>query len=131
MLNEENKNKMVTLRMRESDLNYLDEEAKKVKLSRSEYINRKIQSLPVQPARVPTINWETYRELSKMGCQLSAIGNNINQIAKAINIAAALGEPIPESLPQPEELVSAAKLIEEVKPLLKQIGLEVVGASNP
>ena len=103
MLNQENKTKMVTLRMTETDLNYLDKEAKKVKLSRSEYINRKIMALAVQPANLPGINWKTYRELAKIASQLSAIGNNINQIAKAINTAQANCEPIPTSLPHPKE----------------------------
>ena len=127
MLNQENKSKMVTLRMTSTDLNYLDKEAKKVKLSRSEYINRKIHGGPVQPANVPAINWKTYRELAKIASELPAIGNNINQIAKAINTAAANYESIPKSLPHPEELASTLELIEEIQPLLKQIALEIVG----
>ncbi len=121
---------MVTLRMTETDLNYLDKEAKKVKLSRSEYINRKIMALAVQPANLPGINWKTYRELAKIASQLSAIGNNINQIAKAINTAQANCEPIPTSLPHPKELASTVELIQEIKPLLKQIALQIVGVKN-
>ncbi|ACK68454.1 conserved hypothetical protein (plasmid) [Rippkaea orientalis PCC 8801] len=130
MPNPENKDKVVSLRFRESELKNLDEQASSVNLSRSAYITRKLQGLPVLPARVPPVNWEAYRELGGISAQLSALGNNINQIAKVLNTAKQQGQPLPPSLPSPDSLIEAISLIEQLQPTIKQIRLELSGVNS-
>jgi hypothetical protein len=61
---------------------------------------------------VPAINSATY-------AQLGRIGNNINQIAYAINRAVKMGEPIDDVDPRPE--------IEALKPLLLSVKQILLG----
>ncbi len=130
MPNPENKDKVVSIRFRESELKNLDEQASAVNLSRSAYITRKLQGLPVLPARVPEVNWNIYRELGVISAQLSANSNNINQIALVLNTIQLEGQPIPPSLPSPDSLIKAIALIEQLQPALKQIRLELSGVNN-
>ena len=131
MPNPENKDKVVSIRFRESELSQLDKQASAVNLSRSAYITRKLQGLPVLPARVPEVNWNIYRELGTISAQLSAFGNNINQIAKVLNTVQLEGQPIPPSLlPSPDSLIEAIALIEQLQPTLKQIRLELSGVNS-
>ena len=130
MPNPENKDKIVSLRFRESELKHLDQQASAVNLSRSAYITRKLQGLPVLPARVPPVNWEAYRELGVISAQLSALGNNINQIAKVLNTIQLEGQPIPPSLPNIDDLTRAISLIEQLKPALKFRRLELSGVNS-
>ena len=73
MLQQKNKDKMVSIRFRDSELKQLAQQAKAVNLSRSAYITRKLQGLPVLTARVPPVNWDTYRELGAIASSLSAL----------------------------------------------------------
>ncbi|MGV2829335.1 plasmid mobilization relaxosome protein MobC [Myxosarcina sp. GI1(2024)] len=59
-----------------------------------------------------------------------AIGNNINQIAKVINTAQFKGEAIPQSLPKPESLENALKLIEMMKEKLTEVRLALSGVKQ-
>ena len=79
------------------------------------------------PARVPPVNWDAYRELGVISSQLSALGNNINQIAKVLNTTKQLCQPLPSSLPSPDDLRDALSLIEQLKPAIKQVRLELSG----
>lgn len=126
----EKKTKIVTLRYRPSELEHLDAQAEAVGLSRSAYITRKVQGLPVLPVKVPKINWSAYEKLSTIAQQLPAIGNNINQIARAINTAKIQGEPIPNNLPSTEQLRSAIATYQELKTLMVEIGLKLSGAKS-
>ncbi len=130
MLNKENKSQIITQRMTKSELKELDEKARRVKLTRSAYINRKLNGLSVLPTRVPAINWKLYGELSTIASQLPAIGNNINQIAKALNTAALQNQSVPSSLPSPETLSETVELIEEVKTLVKEVRLGLSGVKT-
>ena len=130
MPNPENKEKVVSIRFRESELSNLDEQADSVNLSRSAYITRKLQGLPVLPSRVPPVNWNIYRELGEISTQLSALGNNINQMAKVLNTANQQGQPLPSSLNHVEDLTEVMALIEQLKPTLKQIRLELSGVES-
>lgn len=60
------------------------------------------------PRRVTKVAGQTYWELGK-------IGNNLNQIAKAIHISVLMGEPV----------VVDRALLEEVKNLVKQVRREI------
>ncbi len=127
MPNPENKEKVVSIRFRESELSNLDKQADAVNLSRSAYITRTLQGLPVLPSRVPPVNWNIYRELGEISTQLSALGNNINQMAKVLNTANQQGQPLPSNLNHVEDLTEVIALIEQLKPTLKQIRLELSG----
>ena len=130
MPNPEKKEKVVSIRFRESELSNLDEQADAVNLSRSAYITRKLQGLPVLPSRVPGVNWNIYRQLGEISTQLSALGNNINQMAKVLNTANQQGQPLPSNLNHVEDLNEAFALIEQLKPTLKQIRLELSGVES-
>jgi hypothetical protein len=60
------------------------------------------------PRRVTKVAGETYWELGK-------IGNNLNQIAKAINTSVLMGEPV----------VVDRALLEEVRNLVRQVRREI------
>jgi hypothetical protein len=66
----ENKTKIISVRFRPTELEYLDTQAAAVNLSRSAYITRKLTGLPVLPARVPPVNWQLYRELAHIASEL-------------------------------------------------------------
>ncbi len=123
----EKKEKVVSIRFRESELSNLDEQADAVNLSRSAYITRKLQGLPVLPSRVPPVNWNIYRELGEISTQLSANSNNINQMAKVLNTANQQNQPLPSNLNNVDDLTEVMALIEQLKPTLKQIRLELSG----
>ena len=126
----ENKTKVVTIRFRPSQLEELDAQASAVNLSRSAYMTRKLTGQSVLPARVPAVNWQLYGELADIASSLLAIGNNINQIAKALNTAQFKGEAIPQSLPKPSRLEDALKLIETTKEKLTEVRLALSGVKQ-
>ncbi len=126
----ENKTKIISLRFRPTELEYLDTQAAAVNLSRSAYIIRKLTGLPVLPARVPPVNWQLYRELAHIASELPPIGNNLNQIAKVLNTKSLLGESLPETLPNPESLKAMVQLIQQTQTLLKQVRLELSGVGQ-
>ena len=84
----------------------------------------------VLPARVPAVNWQLYGELADIASELPAIGNNINQIAKTLNTAQKKGEAIPKSLPKPESLENALKLIETTREKLIEVRLALSGVKQ-
>ncbi len=59
MPNPEKKEKVVSIRFRESELSNLDEQADAVNLSRSAYITRKLQGLGVRVATVQKVTLRT------------------------------------------------------------------------
>ena len=126
----ENKTKTITIRFRPSELEQIDAQAQAVNLTRSAYVTRKLTGQNVLPARVPAINWQLYGELASISSSLPAIGNNINQIAKALNTAQFKGEAIPQSLPKPESLENALKLIEMMKEKLTEVRLALSGVKQ-
>ena len=123
----EQKTKIVTIRFKPSQLEELDAQAKAVNLTRSAYMTRKLTGQSVLPARVPAVNWQLYGELASISSSLPAIGNNINQIAKTLNTAQKKGEPIPKSIPKPESLSDALKLIETTLEKLIEVRLALSG----
>ena len=126
----EQKTKIVTIRFKPSQIEEIDAQAKAVNLTRSAYMTRKLTGQSVLPARVPAVNWQLYGELASIASSLPAIGNNINQIAKAINTAKIKGEPYPQSLPKPESLEDALKLIEMMKEKLAEVRLALSGVKQ-
>ncbi len=69
-------------------------------------------------------------ELGEISTQLSALGNNINQMAKVLNTANQQGQPLPSNLNHVEDLTEVMALIEQLKPTLKQIRLELSGVES-
>ena len=126
----EQKTKIVTIRFKPSQLEEIDAQAKAVNLTRSAYMTRKLTGQSVLPARVPAVNWQLYGELAEIASSLPAIGNNINQIAKALNTAQKKGEAIPQSLPKPSRLESAFKLMETTKEKLTEVRLALSGVKQ-
>ncbi|MDJ0567539.1 MAG: plasmid mobilization relaxosome protein MobC [Pleurocapsa sp. MO_192.B19] len=126
----ENKTKIVSFRFRPSQLEELDVQAKAVNLTRSAYVTRKLSGQSVLPARVPAVNWQLYGELASISSSLPAIGNNINQIAKALNTAKKKGEAIPQYLPKPESLEYALELIETTRETLREVRLALSGVKQ-
>ena len=126
----EQKTKIVTIRFKPSQLEEIDAQAQAVNLSRSAYMTRKLTGQSVLPARVPAVNWQLYGELAEIASSLPAIGNNINQIAKVLNSAQLKGEAIPQSLPKPESLEDALKLIEMMKEKLTEVRLALSGVKQ-
>ena len=82
------------------------------------------------PSRVPGVNWNIYRQLGEISTQLSALGNNINQMAKVLNTANQQRQPLPSNLNNVDDLTEAFALIEHLKPTLKQIRLELSGVES-
>ena len=74
----ENRTAVVPVRLTTEERTRLKQEAKAHSISMSEYVRRLTfkRSLPPQPA--PEVNREAYQALSR-------IGNNLNQLVKAIN----------------------------------------------
>jgi hypothetical protein len=66
-------------------------------------------------------------ELGEISTQLSALGNNINQMAIWFNTANQQSQPLPSNLNHVEDLTEVVALIEQLKPTLKQIRLELSG----
>ena len=136
---EENKEKIVSLRFKPSELEKLaprsgslrDRNCSEVGLTRSAYITRKILSLPVQPAKVPQLNWEGYEHLMAIAYHLPRIGNNLNQIAKVLNTAQLEGIDLPSEIPSPESLKETVQVIREQLPLVKQAAKTVIGMAQP
>ena len=127
MLQPENKTKVLTIRVRPSQLEQIDAQAKAVNLTRSAYVTRKLTGQSVLPARVPAVNWQVYEKLAEIADSLQAIGNNINQIAKALNSFQQAEQAIPSSLPNSESFESAVELIEKTLENLAEVRLSLSG----
>ena len=126
-LDRENKEKIISLRFKPSELEKLDRNCSEVGLTRSAYITRKILSLPVQPARVPSINWEAYEYLTAIAYHLPRIGNNLNQIAKVLNTAQLEGNSVKDEIADPEDLKQTVAVIKEQIPIVKQAAQAIIG----
>ena len=129
--NQENKDKIISIRFKPSELEKLDRNCSEVGLTRSAYITRKILSLPVQPARVPEINWQAYENLTLLSHHLPRIGNNLNQIAKVLNTAQLEGIRIPPEIPEVENIQNTLAAIAEIKPEIDRIRENVIGIKQP
>ncbi len=69
-------------------------------------------------------------ELGEISTQLSALGNNINQMAKVLNTANQQGQLLPSNLNHVEDLTEIMAVIDQLKPTLKQIRLELSGVES-
>ena len=99
---------VVPIRVSPEERTQLYDAAKRLSVSLSEFVRRAALKLRMPPAAAPEVNRETYRELCR-------IGNNVNQLMRAINEGRAAGvDP---------------KMLEELRALVKAVGLQCVGVS--
>lgn len=76
---DERRDKSIQFRVNKPELEYLKSLVEASGLERGHYIRREIlKSVPVVKRKMPEINQKTYM-------QLSALGNNLNQVAKNLN----------------------------------------------
>ncbi len=105
---------LVSLRLTEDEKEAWEAKAEEAGLGNnlSKFIRYCVEHRRIAPP-APAINSDTYAELGR-------IGNNINQIAYAINRAIKMGEPVNTSLEE----------IEALKPLLQEVKLQLLGMPN-
>jgi Bacterial mobilisation protein (MobC) len=86
----EGKTKRVEVRMSKRELKIIDASAKKANLNRSEYLRLRGQK-KVYMRALPRHDYDT---LTRNYRELRAQGNNLNQIAKALNTALKTGDRV-------------------------------------
>lgn len=86
----EGKNERVEVRMSKRELEIIDKSARKANLNRSEYLRLRGQK-KVYTKALPSRDYET---LTRNYRELRAQGNNLNQIAKALNTALKIGHQL-------------------------------------
>lgn len=123
----QNKTKTVTLRYRPADLEQLDRAAASVGLSRSAYITRKLQGLPLQPSKVPQVNWQAYAELGEIAHSLQDLANALNQKTSTFDDAQ---QPLTSTETREEKEELMLSQIERTQTLIKQLRLELCGVTN-
>ena len=106
---------LISLRLTEDEKEVWEAKAEEAGLGNnlSKFIRYCVENRRIAPP-APAINSDTYAELGR-------IGNNINQIAYAINRAIKMGEPV-NTDPIAE--------IEALKPLLQEVKQMLIGMPN-
>ena len=123
----QNKTKTVTLRYQPADLEQLDRAAASVGLSRSAYITRKLQGLPLQTSKVPQVNWQAYAELGEIADSLSDLAHALNQKTSTFDDAQ---QPLTSTKTREEKEELMLSQIERTQTLIKQLRLELCGIQN-
>jgi Bacterial mobilisation protein (MobC) len=100
------RNVVVPIRFTTDERAQLYEQARPYRVSLSEFVRRAVLKRRMPVAAAPEVNRETYRELCR-------IGNNVNQLARAVDEGRAPGvDP---------------KLLVELQRIVKEVGLQCVG----
>jgi Bacterial mobilisation protein (MobC) len=84
----------ITLRLTDEELDTIEQQSRKLELNRSDYLRHQALK-PVRrlkPAK--DLDILQYQELALLRRELSAQGNNLNQIARALNTLLQTGEPV-------------------------------------
>ena len=123
----EYKTKRVETKWYPSDLVIIDRQAKKLNLTRTQYITECVLHKPVEKTNVFKVNWRTYRVMGEITRELKRISNNINQIAKVFNAERLEGGRVPENYPLPEELGAIRSYADRINQELNQIRLLIIG----
>lgn len=123
----EYKTKRVETKWYPSDLVIIDRQAKKLNLTRTQYITECVLHKPVEKTNVFKVNWRTYRVMGEITRELKRISNNINQIAKVFNAERLEGGRVPENYPLPEELSAIRSYADRINQELNQIRLLIIG----
>lgn len=123
----EYKTKRVETKWYPSDLVEIDRQAKRLNLTRTQYITECVLDQPVKRTNVFKVNWRTYRVMGEIARELKKVGNNINQIAKIFNLERLEGGEVPKNYPLPEELNAIRSYTERINQELNQIRLLTIG----
>ena len=123
----EYKTKPITIKWYPSDLVIIDRQAKRLNLTRTDYITKCVLHKPVEKTNVFKVNWRTYRVMGEIARELKRIGNNLNQIAKVFNAERLEGGNVPKNYPLPEELSAIKSYTESTNRELNQIRLLIIG----
>ena len=123
----EYKTKPITIKWYPSDLVIIDRQAKRLNLTRTDYITKCVLHKPVEKTNVFKVNWRTYRVMGEIARELKRIGNNLNQIAKVFNAERLEGGKVPENYPLPEELSAIRSYTDRINQELNQIRLLIIG----
>ena len=124
------KTKRVETKWYPSDLAIIDRQAKRLNLTRTDYIAKCVLHKPVEKAHIFKVSWHTYRVMGEIARELKRIGNNINQIAKVFNAERIEGGKVPENYPLPEELSAIRSYTDRINQELNQIRLLMIGRKN-
>ena len=82
-----------------SDLVEIDRQAKRLNLTRTDYIAKCVLHKPIKKEHIFKVSWRTYRVMGEIARELKRIGNNINQIAKVFNVERLEGGRVPKIIP--------------------------------
>lgn len=104
---------MFQLRLSDLELDWVRMKAQDAGMSMAELGRRCIllRKIPQPPPKISRVSLQTYTEL---GC----IGNNLNQLTKAVNTSILMGYPLPSTL-------QIIKLLTELQELLNQCRREI------
>jgi hypothetical protein len=86
----------ITLRLTDDELDTIEEQARKLNLNRSDYLRHQaLKSVRrFKPKPLKSLDTLQYRELAMIRKELSCQGNNLNQIARALNTLLKMGVPV-------------------------------------
>lgn len=86
----------ITLRLTDDELDTIESQARKLNLNRSDYLRHQaLKSVRrFKPKLLKSLDTLQYRELALIRKELSCQGNNLNQIARALNTLLKLGVPV-------------------------------------
>jgi Bacterial mobilisation protein (MobC) len=86
----------ITLRLTDDELDTIEEQARKLNLNRSDYLRHQaLKSVRrFKPKPLKSLDTLQYRELALIRKELSCQGNNLNQIARALNTLLKMGVPV-------------------------------------
>lgn len=82
-LKETKKDESISFRVTQADKLYYVSLAKKLGMTVSDLIYRRLENLPIINMEFERYKWETIKELSR---EINYIGNNINQITKELHL---------------------------------------------
>lgn len=114
------KNEVIKFRVTPQQYSKANKEAKKLNITRSDWARDKCFAYQINRSTSRKI--KTLEELIK---QISPIGNNLNQIARAINTAQASGANLPYGIYNRQDLDDLSNDLEEIKAITKTILAEI------
>ena len=103
------RNAVIPIRVTSEERSLLKEAARAVNVSLSEFIRRLALKKRMPPVGVGKVNRETYSELCR-------IGNNLNQLVRAVNEGRALGVDL--------------NLLAGLRTCIKEIGFQTLGVQD-
>ena len=98
----------ITLRLSDDELDTIEAQAHKLNLNRSDYLRHQaLKSVRrFKPKPLKSIDTLQYQELALIRKELSCQGNNLNQIARALNTLLKMGVPCNIDIARLEQIAS-------------------------